>query len=89
MLSEKEKVTFVPASEPLSTEVAWRDYDDDLERFANSEDKYWDIVVPKGIDVKVLRSGLRSRVKTDKFKDRIKLVSKTISGKLKLQLQKV
>jgi len=83
-----KKLTFVRASEPLSRWRKWTGYDDDLGKFADSEDDYWNVVVPRGVDAKELRAGLRSRIRA-KFADRIRLVSLTEGGELKLQLQKV
>jgi hypothetical protein len=83
----KKKATFAPAERPLSRWSTWTMYDEDLENFLKSDDKYWNINVPEGMDAEKLRSGLRSRIKA-KFKDKIKLASKSTDDGLKMQLQK-
>ena len=72
-MSKKEKAAFVRATKPLSRWSTWTVYDEDLQNFVMSGDKYWDVDVPEGMDAEKLRSGLRSRIKA-KFKDEIKLV---------------
>lgn len=93
MLSEKKvikgkKLTIISEDKPLSRWSTWTVYDDDLQKFVDSDMEYGRIDVPEGVDAEKLRAGLRSRIKA-KFKDEIKLVSRTDKEGLKLQLQKV